>query len=60
MEIVTDMGAHGAYIWPAYGAFTVIFVGLYWWAASSNAKARKKLEEMERKNDCRGEEVLQL
>ncbi len=51
MEIVTDMGAHGAYIWPAYGAFTVIFVGLYWWIASANAKTRKKLEEMERTRD---------
>ena len=51
MEIVTDMGAHGAYIWPAYAAFVVIFAALFWWAASTNAKTRKQLEEMERKND---------
>lgn len=51
MEIVTDMGAHGAYIWPAYAAFAAIFVGLYWWIASANARTRKKLEEMERKRD---------
>ena len=51
MEIVTDMGAHGVYIWPAYGAFALIFAGLYWWIASANAKTRRKLEEMERKHD---------
>ena len=51
MEIVFDMGPHGAYIWPAYGAFVAIFVGLYWWIASANARTRKKLEEMERKRD---------
>ena len=50
MEIVTDMGAHGAYIWPAYGAFVVIIAGLFWWIAAANAKTRKKLEEMERKS----------
>ncbi len=45
------MGAHGAYIWPAYAAFVLIFAALFWWAASTNAKTRKQLEEMERKND---------
>ncbi|MEM7270861.1 MAG: heme exporter protein CcmD [Pseudomonadota bacterium] len=48
MEIVLDMGAHGRFIWPAYAAFVVIIGGLYWWIAASNARARAKLDELER------------
>lgn len=47
MQIVTDMGAHGAYVWPSYAAFVVIFAGLAWWAISANAKARARLESLE-------------
>ena len=49
MEFVFDMGRHGVYIWPAYAAFAAIFVGLGWWVIRSNAKARARLEAMERR-----------
>ena len=48
MEIVLDMGRHGVFIWPAYAAFAVIFLGLFWWAVGSNARAKAKLDAMER------------
>lgn len=48
MQIVTDMGAHGAYVWPSYAAFLLIFGLLAWWAVAANTKARKRLEELEK------------
>lgn len=48
MQIVTDMGAHAPYVWPAYGAFVVLLGGLVWWAASSNARTRARLEALEK------------
>lgn len=48
MQIVTDMGAHAIFVWPAYAAFIVLFGGLVWWAASSNARARARLETLEK------------
>lgn len=47
MQIVTDMGAHAAFVWPSYAAFVVIFGALAWWAISSNAKSRARLETLE-------------
>ena len=49
MEIVTDMGAHGRFIWPAYAAFVLIFAGLVIWAWRGNAKARENLTKLEGK-----------
>jgi heme exporter protein CcmD len=49
MTIVTDMGAHGLYIWPAYAAFLVIFAALIAWAWHGNAKARADLAKLESK-----------
>ncbi|MEM7523846.1 MAG: heme exporter protein CcmD [Pseudomonadota bacterium] len=48
MEIVTDFGAHGRYIWPAYAAFAVIFIGLVVWAWRGSVKTRAGLERLER------------
>ena len=47
MNIVTDMGAHGAYIWPSYAAFLLIFGALIWWVSASNTKARRALDQLE-------------
>ncbi|MEM7544877.1 MAG: heme exporter protein CcmD [Pseudomonadota bacterium] len=47
MEIVTDMGPHGLYIWPAYGAFVLIFAGLVVWAWRGNARAKAELARLE-------------
>lgn len=47
MQIVTDMGTHGAYVWPSYAAFIVIFAALAWWAVSSNSQARARLKVLE-------------
>jgi heme exporter protein CcmD len=47
MQIVTDMGAHGAYVWPAYAAFVVILSALVLWATTSNSRARARLEVLE-------------
>lgn len=47
MQIVTDMGAHAAFVWPAYASFVVLIGGLVWWAASSNTRTRKRLEALE-------------
>lgn len=49
MEIITDMGAHARFIWPAYAAFVVIFVGLAVWAWRGNAAAKAELEKLEAK-----------
>lgn len=54
MQIVTDMGAHGAYIWPSYAAFVVIFGGMAWWAVSGNARARARLAALEEGRKARG------
>ena len=48
MQIVTDMGAHAPYVWPAYAAFVVLFAGLIWWAATSNTRTRDRLETLEK------------
>lgn len=47
MEIVTDMGAHAPYVWPAYGAFALIFAVLAVWIWKTNASARSELERRE-------------
>lgn len=52
MQIVTDMGAHGAYVWPSYAAFVVVFGALAWWAVSANARARARLETLEKNRNA--------
>lgn len=47
MEIVTDMGAHGLYVWPAYAAFAAVFAGLAFWAWRGAAKTRAGLKRLE-------------
>lgn len=47
MEIVTDMGAHARYVWPAYAAFAVIFAALVIWVWRSGARARAELKRLE-------------
>ncbi|QIE56417.1 heme exporter protein CcmD [Pikeienuella piscinae] len=47
MEIITDLGAHARFVWPAYGAFVVIFGGLLIWVRLSGARAKAELERRE-------------
>lgn len=47
MQIVTDMGAHGAYVWPSYGAFVAIFGAMILWTVIRNRRARTQLAELE-------------
>lgn len=53
MEFVTDMGAHARYVWPAYGAFAVIFGGLWLWVRVTGARAKAELEAREREGGRR-------
>ncbi|MEX2517739.1 MAG: heme exporter protein CcmD [Paracoccaceae bacterium] len=48
MEFITDMGAHARYVWPAYGAFVVIFGGIVLWAGLTARRSRAELERRER------------
>lgn len=48
MELITDMGAHARYVWPAYGAFAVILGALCLWVALSGRRAKAELERRER------------
>lgn len=47
MEIVTDMGAHARFIWPAYGAFVILLGGLVVWAWTTSARAKAELKRRE-------------
>ncbi|MGB0507535.1 MAG: heme exporter protein CcmD [Pikeienuella sp.] len=47
MQMVTDMGAHGIYVWPSYAAFAAIFLGMAAWTIVSNRRARTRLAELE-------------
>jgi heme exporter protein CcmD len=53
MQIVTDMGAHGAYIWPSYAAFVVIFGAMIVWAVVGNRRARTRLAALEARRKAR-------
>lgn len=53
MTFVWDMGPHGLYIWPAYAAFALVFLGLALWAGRSAARARAELERRERMREER-------
>ena len=48
MEFVFDMGDHAIYVWPSYAAFAVIVAGLFLWIGRANAKARARLEALEK------------
>ncbi|WP_340108080.1 heme exporter protein CcmD [Pikeienuella sp. HZG-20] len=50
---MTDMGAHARFIWPAYGAFLVIFAALCLWVRITGLRARAELERRERARDAR-------
>lgn len=45
---MTDMGAHARFVWPAYGAFVVIFAGLLIWVGVTGARAKAELERREK------------
>jgi heme exporter protein CcmD len=44
-----DMGAYGAYIWPAYGISAAALIGITVWALAAHIRARTKLKALERK-----------
>lgn len=54
MEIVFDMGAHARFVWPAYGAFLVVFGGLFLWARITGARAKAELERRETGRERKG------
>jgi heme exporter protein D len=45
-----DMGAYGAYIWPAYGVSALALIGVTLWTVSAWRRAKSKLAELEKKN----------
>ncbi|MFV0473851.1 MAG: heme exporter protein CcmD [Pikeienuella sp.] len=47
MELITDMGAHARYVWPAYGAFVVILGALCLWVRITGSRAKAELERRE-------------
>ena len=44
-----DMGAYGAYIWPAYGISALALIGATLWAVAGWRRAKAKLAALERK-----------
>jgi len=44
-----DMGAYGAYIWPAYGVSALALIGATAWAVAAWRRAKTKLTELEKK-----------
>lgn len=47
LTIITDMGRHAIYVWPAFGAFAAIFALLFIWVWVTGARARALLERLE-------------
>lgn len=48
MEFVFDMGDHARFVWPAYAACAAIIIGLFVWIGRGNARARARLEALEK------------
>jgi heme exporter protein CcmD len=44
-----DMGAYGAYIWPAYGVSAVALIGATLWTVAAWRRAKAKLAALEKK-----------
>jgi len=44
-----DMGAYGAYIWPAYGVSAVALIGATLWTVAAWCRAKAKLAALEQK-----------
>lgn len=44
-----DMGAYGAYIWPAYGISALALIGMTVWAVTAWRRAKAKLAALEKK-----------
>jgi heme exporter protein CcmD len=44
-----DMGAYGAYIWPAYAVSALALVGATVWTVTAWRRAKTKLAELEKK-----------
>ncbi|HEY4076444.1 MAG TPA: heme exporter protein CcmD [Rhizomicrobium sp.] len=44
-----DMGAYGAYIWPAYGISALALVGVTVWSAAAWRRAKARLAALEKK-----------
>lgn len=44
-----DMGAYGAYIWPAYAISAAALIGMTVWAVAAWRRARAKLSALEKK-----------
>jgi len=44
-----DMGAYGAYIWPAYGVSALALIGITVWSVAAWWRAKARLAALERK-----------
>jgi len=44
-----DMGAYGAYIWPAYGVSALALIGVTVWTVMAWRRAKARLAELEKK-----------
>lgn len=44
-----DMGAYGAYIWPAYGVSAAAIIGATVWSVAGWRRAKAKLAALEKK-----------
>ena len=44
-----DMAPYGAYIWPAYAISAIALIGITVWALAGYARARARLNGLERK-----------
>ncbi|HEY2008827.1 MAG TPA: heme exporter protein CcmD [Rhizomicrobium sp.] len=44
-----DMGAYGAYVWPAYGISALGIIGAIVWTVIAWRRAKAKLAALERK-----------
>ena len=44
-----DMGAYGAYIWPAYGVSALALMGATLWTVAAWRRAKARLTALEKK-----------
>jgi heme exporter protein CcmD len=44
-----NMGAYGAYIWPAYGVSALALIGATVWTVAAWRRAKARLAELEKK-----------
>ena len=58
LNMLFDLGEYGYFIWPAYGVFLIILIGLMIESRQSLKKAKKDLEALTVNKQKKTDEVI--